>query len=428
MMSSIAKMNTEQLQFLKKELESKYLAYQAKGLKLDMTRGKPAPAQLDLADGLLALPGKGQYQSDDGSDCRNYGGLDGLPAMKAFFGEILGAPAEQVIIGGNASLTLMYDALMRAYVFGRNGSDKPWKDEATIKFLCPSPGYDRHFAITEELGFEMIAVPINDDGPDMDKVESLAAADAAIKGIWCVPKYANPTGSVYSDEVVGRLAKMPTAANDFCIMWDNAYAEHPLVEKPAQIKNILEACSAVGNPDRALVFGSTSKISFAGAGVSALASSPGNIAAIKAHLGIQTIGPDKLNQLRHLKFFGDVTGLRNHMQKHAAILKPKFAAVEATLNRELADTGCANWSKPEGGYFVSLDAVPGCAKKIITLAADAGVKMTAAGAAFPYQKDPNDSNIRIAPSFPSLADVELAIEILACCIQLAVVQKFLDEK
>ena len=428
MMSSIAKMNSEQLKLLKKGLESKYLAYQAKGLKLDMTRGKPAPAQLDLADGLLALPGNGQYQSDDGSDCRNYGGLDGLPAMKAFFGEILGAPAEQVIIGGNASLTLMYDALMRAYVFGMSGSTKPWKDEATIKFLCPSPGYDRHFAITEELGFEMIAVPINDDGPDMDKVESLAAADASIKGIWCVPKYANPTGSVYSDEVVDRLAKMPTAANDFCIMWDNAYAEHPLVEKPAQIKNILEACSAVGNPDRALVFGSTSKISFAGAGVSALASSPGNIAAIKARLGIQTIGPDKLNQLRHLKFFGDVTGLRNHMQKHAAILKPKFAAVEATLNRELADTGCANWSKPEGGYFVSLDAVPGCAKKIITLAADAGVKMTAAGAAFPYQKDPNDSNIRIAPSFPSLADVELAIEILACCIQLAVVQKFLDEK
>ena len=428
MMSSIAKMNTEQLQLLKKGLESKYLAYQAKGLKLDMTRGKPAPAQLDLADGLLALPGNGQYQSDDGSDCRNYGGLDGLPAMKAFFGEILGAPAEQVIIGGNASLTLMYDALMRAYVFGMSGSTKPWKDEATIKFLCPSPGYDRHFAITEELGFEMIAVPINDDGPDMDKVESLAAADASIKGIWCVPKYANPTGSVYSDEVVDRLAKMPTAANDFCIMWDNAYAEHPLVEKPAQIKNVLEACSAAGNPDRALVFGSTSKISFAGAGVSALASSPGNIAAIKAHLGIQTIGPDKLNQLRHLKFFGNVAGLRSHMQKHATILKPKFAAVEATLNRELADTGCANWSKPEGGYFVSLDAVPGCAKKIITLAADAGVKMTAAGAAFPYQKDPNDSNIRIAPSFPSLADVELAIEILACCIQLAVVQKFLDEK
>ncbi len=428
MMSSIAEMNSEQLKLLKKELESKYLAYQIKGLKLDMTRGKPAPVQLDLADELLALPGNGQYQSDDGSDCRNYGGLDGLPAMKTFFGEILGAPADQVIIGGNASLTLMYDALMRAYVFGMSGSTKPWKDESIIKFLCPSPGYDRHFSITETLGFEMITVPMNDDGPDMNTIESLVASDAAIKGIWCVPKYGNPTGAVYSDEVVDRLAKMPTAANDFCIMWDNAYAEHPLLEKPAQIKNILDACAAAGHADRVLVFGSTSKISFAGAGVSALAASTSNITKIKTNLAIQTIGPDKLNQLRHLKFFGDVAGLRSHMQKHAAILKPKFAAVEAVLNRVLAGTGCASWSKPEGGYFVSLDAVPGCAKKIIAMAADAGVKMTAAGAAFPYQKDPNDSNIRIAPSFPSLVDVEQAMDILACCIQLVVVQKYLDEK
>ena len=424
-MSSMVDMSSEQLVALEKTLKSRYDTLKSQNLALDMTRGKPAPEQLDLSDGLLTLPGAGQFTSPDGTDCRNYGGLDGLPAMKALFGEILDAPADQVIIGGNASLNLMYDALLRAYVFGVSGGERPWKDEEKVTFLCPSPGYDRHFAITEELGFDMVTVPLDDDGPDMDVVASRVAEDASIKGIWCVPKYSNPTGAVYSDAVVDRLASMPTAAPDFRIMWDNAYAEHPLGSELAVVKNILQACEAAGHPDRVLMFASTSKISFAGAGVSALAASRNNVQDIKARLSKQTIGPDKLNQLRHLAFFGDVAGLRAHMQKHAAIMQPKFACVDDILTRELAGTGCASWSKPKGGYFISLDAMPGCAKQIVALALEAGVKLTAAGACFPYGQDPQDSNIRIAPSFPSLTDIESAMDVLAVCIKLACVRKLL---
>lgn len=422
-MSNLSAMDPAQLQQLTQQLEQRYRDFQAQGLSLDMTRGKPAPEQLDLSNTMLTLPGEAGYRDTAGTDCRNYGGLDGLPAMKALFADILQADAHQVIVGGNASLTMMYDALVRAYLFGVPGGERPWKDEGQIKFLCPVPGYDRHFAITEALGFEMIPVPMTASGPDMDQVEALVKGDASVKGIWCVPKYSNPTGVTFSDEVVDRLASMPTAAGDFRIMWDNAYAEHTLTGRVDPLKPILAACDMAGHPDRVLMFGSTSKMSFAGSGVAAMAASDANIADAKARMGIQSIGPDKINQLRQLALFSTIDELRAHMQQHAAILAPKFQRVDAVLQEELGDADWAVWSQPTGGYFINLDTQPSCAGQVVAMAAAAGVKLTAAGASFPLGNDPRDCNIRIAPSMPAIDDIETAIRVLSTCIKLVTLQQ-----
>lgn len=397
----------------------RYQAFKDQGLKLNMTRGKPAPEQLDLSNTMFSLVNGDSFYAADGTDCRNYGILDGLPEAKTFFAEYLEVGTDEILIGGNASLNLMYDAMARAVLFGVPGGDQPWGKLETVKWLCPSPGYDRHFNVCKDLGIEMITVGMDDNGPDMAEVKRLAAADPSIKGIWCVPRYSNPTGITYSDEVVEGLASMETAAADFRIFWDNAYHAHHLVDNPRPLKNILEACKAAGNDDRVYIFGSTSKITFAGAGIAVMGASKANLAHVKAHLSMQTIGSDKLNQLRHLKFFGDVDGLREHMRKHAAILKPKFDAVDEVLTAELAGLDMASWSKPEGGYFVSLDTRPGLAQKVVALAAEAGVQLTGAGATFPYKKDPNNCNIRIAPSLPGLDEIKTAMEIVAVCIKIA---------
>lgn len=399
------------------EYLSAYNDFKARNLDLDITRGKPSASQLDLSNDLLTLPG-GDFRAD-GLDTRNYGGIDGLPAMKALFGEILEVPAGNVIIGGNSSLNMMFDTLARGCLFGVPGGDGPWSAVPGRKFLCPVPGYDRHFRVTQHLGFELIAVAMSDAGPDMDQVEALVAADHDIKGIWCVPRYSNPTGCCYDDDVVGRLAAMP-AAPDFRILWDNAYAEHHLgAEAPQPLANIFTLCAQAGNPDRVIEFASTSKISHPGSGVAAMAASDANVADIRRHLGVQTIGPDKVNQVRHLQLFGDIAGLRAHMQRHADLVRPRFERVDAILTRELGELGVAHWTRPGGGYFISLDVPDGTAARVIALAADAGVKLTEAGAPFPYGRDPDDRNIRIAPTFPDLEEVGQATEVLAACVRLA---------
>ncbi len=409
--------NTDKDQLLA-ELRQQYDAFATQQLDLDMTRGKPSTQQLDLANNLLRLDG---FKDSTGADCRNYGGLDGLPEMKALFSDIIETPVENIIIGGNSSLTLMFDALARACLFGVSEDTSPWHGQE-VKFLCPSPGYDRHFTVSQTLGLESIRVDMTDSGPDMDQVEALLAQDASIKGIWCVPKYSNPTGITYSDEVVERLASMKTAADDFRIMWDNAYAEHYFSGELDTVKDILATCAAAGNPDRAYVFASTSKMSFAGSGVSAFASSANNVSYAKKYIGAQSIGPDKVNQLRHLALFPDLASLRNHMSKHAALLGPKFARVEQILNEELAEIDIARWTKPRGGYFTSLDLNTGSAKRTIELSANLGVKLTAAGAPFPYGVDPQDNNIRIAPSFPELDDIETAMRVLCLSAKLATLE------
>ncbi len=411
----------EQLSQRARELQEKYEQACQAGLQLDMTRGKPAPEQLDLADALLSLPGSGQFSDDSGTDCRNYGGLDGLPAMKQLFAEVLGCNAEDVIVGGSSSLTMMHDAIARAVLFGVPGGDQPWGRQGTVRFLCPAPGYDRHFEITGHLGFELVNVDLTDDGPDMDRVEALAS-DPAVKGIWCVPRYSNPTGITYSEEVARRLAHM-AAAPDFRIIWDNAYAEHHLSDVRQDVPDILSACRDAGHPDRALLFTSTSKMTHAGAGVSAMASSPANIADARRHLAVQTIGPDKLNQLRHLRFFKDLAGLRAHMTNIAKILKPKFDLVQEILERDLGGKGIATWSNPNGGYFVSVNTPDNCARTIIDLAEKAGVKLTPAGAPFAYGLDPNNRVIRLAPSFPPLEDVREAMNIFTLCVELAAIRQ-----
>lgn len=411
----------EQLSQRALELQEKYEQACQAGLQLDMTRGKPAPEQLDLADALLSLPGSGQFSDDSGTDCRNYGGLDGLPAMKQLFAEVLGCNAEDVIVGGSSSLTMMHDAIARAVLFGVPGGDQPWGRQGTVRFLCPAPGYDRHFEITGHLGFELVNVDLTDDGPDMDRVEALAS-DPAVKGIWCVPRYSNPTGITYSEEVARRLAHM-AAAPDFRIIWDNAYAEHHLSDVRQDVPDILSACRDAGHPDRALLFTSTSKMTHAGAGVSAMASSPANVADARRHLAVQTIGPDKLNQLRHLRFFKDLAGLRAHMTNIAKILKPKFDLVQEILERDLGGKGIATWSNPNGGYFVSVNTPDNCARTIIDLAEKAGVKLTPAGAPFAYGLDPNNRVIRLAPSFPPLEDVREAMNIFTLCVELAAIRQ-----
>ncbi len=410
-----------------------YAELQAKRLTLDLTRGKPSPAQLDLSNALLSLPGDGpdSYRDGDGTDTRNYGGLHGLPELRAIFGELLGIPVPNLIAGNNASLELMHDVVVFSLLYGGVDSPRPWIDELRdgpgVKFLCPAPGYDRHFAITESLGIEMIPVPLRDDGPDVDLVEELVAADPAIKGMWCVPVYANPTGTTYSWETVRRLVQMDTAASDFRLMWDNAYAVHTLTYEFVKQVDVLGLAAAANHANRPLVFASTSKITFAGAGVSFLGGSLGNIAWYLQHAAKQTIGPDKVNQLRHLRFFGDADGVRLHMRRHQELLAPKFALVLEILEDRLGDAKIASWTEPKGGYFVSLDVLPGTAKRTVALAKDAGIAVTEAGASFPYRKDPDDKNIRIAPTFPSTSDLRAAIDGLATCALLSATESLLAD-
>ncbi len=421
-MSVLAQLSHSQLKEQKAMLSSRYEAIVSRGLKLDMTRGKPAALQLELSAELATVLGKGDHCAADGTDVRNYGGLEGIKEMRALFGELLGAPAEQVLIGGNSSLEMMHNAVVRALLHGVVGSEAPWSRVKT-KFLCPAPGYDRHFAICEHHGIEMLTVPLRSDGPDMEVVERMVAEDATIRGMWCVPKYSNPTGITYSDAVVRRLAAMKTAASDFRIFWDNAYVVHDLSETSDELSNLLSACQEEKTDDRPFVFGSTSKISWAGAGIAAMASSPANIADAKKHLSFQTIGPDKANQLRHLRLFPDMAAIRAHMRRHAAIMAPKFDAVCSVFERQLGGRGIASWTRPNGGYFVSLDTLAGCAKRVVSLADAAGVKLTPAGATFPYGRDPEDKNIRIAPSLPPRDQVELAMEVVCTCVELAAVEK-----
>ncbi|MCC2685361.1 MAG: aminotransferase [Paenibacillaceae bacterium] len=400
-----------------------YEQYQSRHLALDMTRGKPCPEQLDLAEGMLNIVGAGDSMiAENGTDIRNYGGLDGLPEAKRLFAEMLGVRPQQVAVGGNSSLAMMHDTVFRAMQFGLCDSPVPWGKLPKVKFLCPSPGYDRHFAICELFGIEMIVVDMLADGPDMDQVERLVGEDEAIKAIWCVPRYGNPTGITYSDGVVNRLAAMKTKAGDFKVIWDDAYIVHHLTDKPEPLKNMMEACESAGHPDRVLMFCSTSKISFSGSGVAAMAASENNLRQLAESLGVQTIGPDKINQLRHVRFFGDLAGIHAHMQRHAAIIKPKFDAVLNKLESDLGGSGMAEWTTPIGGYFISLNTLDGCAREVVQRAAEVGVTLTKAGATFPYGRDPRDRNIRIAPTFPSLADVHAAMDVLCLCIKLVSVE------
>ncbi|MFG3114853.1 aminotransferase class I/II-fold pyridoxal phosphate-dependent enzyme [Streptomyces sp. NPDC048197] len=394
-----------------------YQELAGRGLSLDLTRGKPAPEQLDLSTDLLSLPG-GRYTSADGTDVRNYGGLQGLPELREIFAGLLQVPAGQLLAAGNSSLELMHDCLVHALLGVLPGAGSRWADQERIAFLCPVPGYDRHFALCERFGIEMIPVPMTDEGPDMEIVERLVAEDPAVKGIWCVPKYSNPTGVSYSDATVARLAAMPTAAPDFRIFWDNAYAAHHLTDEPVEIADLLAACADAGNPDRAFVFGSTSKITAAGAGVAFFGSSPANVTWLLGHNAKRSIGPDKVNQLRHVMFLRDADGVRAHMERQRALLRPKFEAVGRILAKELGGTGLATWTTPKGGYFVTLDVPDGCAKEVVRRAAEAGIVLTPAGATHPYGDDPRDAVIRIAPSYPGLAELEQAIEGLAVCVRL----------
>jgi DNA-binding transcriptional MocR family regulator len=422
---SLQNLNRADLVAQHERYQRDYAELQAKKLTLDLTRGKPAPEQLDLANGLLALPGPDDYRDDDGTDTRNYGGLHGLPELRAIFGELLGIAVPNLIAGNNASLEFMHDVVVYSMVHGGVDSPRPWSQEPVVKFLCPVPGYDRHFAITETLGIEMIPVPMREDGPDVDLIEELVAADPAIKGMWTVPVFGNPTGITYSWETVRRLVQMQTAAPDFRLFWDNAYAVHTLTtEFPHQI-DVLGLATAAGNPNRPYVFASTSKITFAGAGVSFFGGSLGNIAWYLQYAGKRSIGPDKVNQLRHLRFFGDADGVRLHMRRHQEILAPKFEMAAEILQSRLGDSKIASWTNPRGGYFISLDVLPGTARRTVALAKDAGIAVTEAGASFPYRKDPEDKNIRIAPSFPSTDDLRNAVDGLATCALLAAVESML---
>lgn len=405
------------------QLRTSYAALVAKGLKLDLTRGKPAAAQLDLSSELLALPGAGNFKAEDGTDCRNYGGLAGLPEARRLFAGIMGAPADQVVVGNSSSLALMHDCVAYALLKGTGDNATPWSSQGQIAFLCPVPGYDRHFTICKDYGIRMIPVALRADGPDMDQVERLVATDASIKGMWCVPKYSNPTGSVYSDEVIDRLARMPAAAPDFRIFWDNAYSVHHLGEERVEIANLLELCARHGRPDRAFVFASTSKITLAGAGLALFASSRANVAWLLARMTPRTIGPDKLNQLRHVKFLRDDAGIQRLMERHRALIAPKFQVVLEVFDRELGTVAGVSYTRPRGGYFICLDVPPGCASRTVQLAREAGIALTPAGATHPLGKDPEDRFIRIAPTFPDLAEVALAAEGTALCVRLAAAER-----
>lgn len=412
------------------QLENELASFKARDLKLNMARGKPSAEQLDLSMPLLeALTSYEDCISEDGTDCRNYGVLDGLPEAKRLMACMLDDESENVIVFGNSSLTVMYDTLARCIDFGTGGC-APWANCGAIKWICPTPGYDRHFSVTEAFGIEMIPVPLNENGPDMDLVERLVAEDDSVKGIWCVPKYSNPSGVTYSDEVVRRLAEMETAAEDFRIFWDNAYCVHHLFDDVAeqdQLLDIADACIEAGHPDRYFKFASTSKVTFPGAGISAMAASPEIIAETKHQIGPQMIGQDKLNQLRHVRFLRDSAGIADHMSKHAAILRPKFELVLEKLEEGLAGTGIARWTKPRGGYFISFDGVDGTARRTVELAREAGVTMTGAGATWPGGIDPRDANIRIAPTLPPLEELSVAMDVFVCCVKIAALEKMREE-
>ena len=422
-------MSKEELLALKESLNKEYAEAKAKGLALDMSRGKPSAKQLDVSLGLLdTINSSSDLKTLDGTDCRNYGVLDGIPEAKKLMADMMGTTPDHVIVYGNASLNIMYDQISRAYTHGILGNT-PWCKLDKVKFLCPVPGYDRHFAITERFGIEMINIPMSESGPDMGMVEEYVSKDASVKGIWCVPKYSNPQGYTYSEETVKRMAALKPAAEDFRIFWDNAYVIHDLYDdNKDEIADIISECEKAGNPDMVFEFASTSKVSFPGSGIAALASSANNIADIKKQLTIQTIGHDKLNQLRHVRFFKDINGLKEHMRKHAEFMRPKFEAVESVLEEELSGLGIGSWTEPKGGYFISFEALDGCAKAIVAKCKEAGVKLTGAGATFPYGKDPKDSNIRIAPSFPTPEEMKQAADLFVLCVKLVSVEKLLENK
>lgn len=428
-------MNDAELAAAIDDLEARVAEVKARELKLDMARGKPSPEQVAISRPMLDLLSADSDLTDGGVDCSNYGCFEGIPSARALAGEFLGVDPSQTLVLGSSSLLIEHDSVAMCWLKGTCGH-APWSefsaahDGARVKFLCPAPGYDRHFGITEDLGIENVPVRMTENGPDMDEVERLVAADEGIKGIWCVPKYSNPTGDTYSDETVRRLTSMKTAAPDFRIFWDNAYAVHHFSGDPAEqdiVLDIAEACREAGNPDRYLKFGSTSKITFPGAGVAALAASPANIAEIKRHLGVQAIGHDKLNQLRHARFLEEGARLPEHMAAHGALMGPKFELVEKKLAEELAEAGIATWTNPRGGYFVSFEGPAGTARRIVELAKNAGVTMTGAGATWPYGDDPADSNIRIAPSLPPLEELDAAMDVFTCCVKLAALEQLVEE-
>jgi aspartate/methionine/tyrosine aminotransferase len=419
----LSDLSHDDLLALRERLQASYDELKGRGLALDLTRGKPSTAQLDLADELLRLPRGCTDRS--GTDVRNYGGLAGLPELREMFAELLRVEPEQVVAGGNSSLTMMRDTLVYLLLFGGVDSDRPWGKESVVKFICPVPGYDRHFALLESLGIEMITVAMNDDGPDAEAVARLVKEDRSIKGMWVVPTYANPAGSVCTQEVAARLASMETAAHDFKIFWDNAYALHHLTEDEAKSADILTLAAASGHPHRPIMFASTSKITFAGAGVAFLAASVENVTWYLQHLGKGSIGPDKVNQLRHVQFFGSAQGVRDHMVRHREIIAPKFAEVDRVLTERLEGHGVARWNKPRGGYFVNLDVMPGTASRVVSLAKEAGIALTPAGSSFPLGQDPNDENIRLAPTMPPLEEVSEAMDGVATAVLLAAVEKLL---
>ena len=428
-MKAYQELSKEELLSLQAQLAAAYEDAKGKGLKLDMSRGKPSIAQLNMAmDFMDVINSESDMRTEDGVDVRNYGVLDGIPESKRLMADIMGVNADNVIVCGNASLTIMFDTVARSMTHGVLGST-PWCKLDQVKFLCPVPGYDRHFSIMEYFGIEMINVPMTPNGPDMDMVERLVAQDESIKGIWCVPKYSNPQGYSYSDETVKRFAALKPAAADFRIYWDNAYAVHHLYDdRQDEILDILTECEKAGNADMVYIFGSTSKVTFAGAGIAAVASSKANLDAIRKSMTIQTIGYDKMNQLRHVRYFKNFEAVKAHMRKHAEIMRPKFETVLRILDNELGGLGIGQWTRPNGGYFISFDAMEGCAKAIVSKCKEAGMVLTGAGATYPYGKDPKDSNIRIAPTFPTTEEMEMATELFVLCVKLVSVEKLLEEK